>query len=429
MSQSNGEGNISRYFISESSYSKKLCKIAENRNCQNSQINKHTDWETPIGLTADAAIEIDGGGASSPQENTDKKNSLIISTITDQKRELTLISPPEKGSSSVTLIGNEECHDGIILSKQDIFRPLITKGDSHDCNPFQQFACKIGESESSYFSSTLKTTNITAEKSNEQKITAVQSNRGISNNDVNTTALQRKRKQKNVSSTKQPKTDRKRKTRKRTDSGLPFLQMTPDDQVKCKVKWQSFADESAPLEIRRFQVFIAARLHCQSHEGTVRAAMLSLRKYFSLSTPSSAAVNIISTDIAAEKSNLSVASKDCSGEEESQTIERRRDNNLSNIRCKNHCNLQKSLLTLCAETLSKADPSIISQIISSVLFANVKSKQIIKAAKEINVRFRGIVPETQHGLQQLTGIGPKLGEILHHVNSNRAHTSDIVIKN
>mmetsp|Transcript_5838 Transcript_5838/g.8765 ORF Transcript_5838/g.8765 Transcript_5838/m.8765 type:complete len:111 (+) Transcript_5838:298-630(+) len=69
-----------------------------------------------------------------------------------------------------------------------------------------------------------------------------------------------------------------------------------------------------------------------------------------------------------------------------------------------------------AETLSKADPSEIAKVISSVLFANVKAKQIVQAAAQVKSQFRGVVPESQHSLKMITGIGPKLAEVLHHVN-------------
>ena len=52
-----------------------------------------------------------------------------------------------------------------------------------------------------------------------------------------------------------------------------------------------------------------------------------------------------------------------------------------------------------------------------VLFANVKSQQIVEAAREIKTQFRGKVPETLHGMKLITGIGPKLAGLLYHVNS------------
>jgi endonuclease III len=164
---------------------------------------------------------------------------------------------------------------------------------------------------------------------------------------------------------------------------LFFDLMTKEEKIKCQLKWQSFADQHAPIETRRFQVLVAARLHCRAHECTVRSAMDALKDYI-VTTASSSSASFIS-------------------EKEKQ-------------------DLNNNSIFLDAETLAIADPNEISKVISSVLFANVKAKHIIKAAQEVKSRFRGIVPESQHGLKMITGIGPKLAQVLHHVNAKRLYT-------
>ena len=151
------------------------------------------------------------------------------------------------------------------------------------------------------------------------------------------------------------------------DDYVPVRQLPVEQQEEIRAKWQSLGDPNEPLEVRRFQVLVAARLHAQSREPVVRAAMDNLRKYFS---------------------------------EQEGGIEGG---------------------TLNAKNLSKADPKEIAKQIPSILFANVKAEHVVKAAKEVCSRFGGNVPQTQHGLKELTGIGPKLAYILAFANSHRAY--------
>ena len=49
---------------------------------------------------------------------------------------------------------------------------------------------------------------------------------------------------------------------------------------ECIKKWHSFANSSDPIELQRFHVLIAARLHARCQEGTVLKAMDRLRTHF-----------------------------------------------------------------------------------------------------------------------------------------------------
>lgn len=220
-----------------------------------------------------------------------------------------------------------------------------TKMEPMTENPFIQFAHGLGASESSYFSTsaplpTLFTNTKEVSKTN------------ISRNTTHATT----------------KKDIKRKRKRKELDVENFASKSEEELIECMQKWQSMAVEDAPLEIRRFQVLVAARLHAQSQEPVVRKAMKALHSHFH-NTSDTSKVNSV---------------------------------------------------FLCCETLSKADPEIISSIISSVLFANVKSKHIIKAAQEVKTTFNGIVPTSQHGLKSITGIGPHLAELLFYVNSPKA---------
>ena len=121
-------------------------------------------------------------------------------------------------------------------------------------------------------------------------------------------------------------------------------------------KWQAFADPNAPLEQKRFQVLVAARLHARCQEPVVMKAMNNLREYF------------------------------------------------------HETNQQ-----LTAHSLASSDPEDIAPLLSSVLFGNTKAKHIVEASKDVLRKF-GRVPESVVALKDITGIGPTLSEILNIVN-------------
>lgn len=143
-------------------------------------------------------------------------------------------------------------------------------------------------------------------------------------------------------------------------------------QVLIK-KWHSFSDSAAPIEERRFQVLIAARIHARCQEPIVHKAMQRLREYFAT---------------------------------------REEPNN------------DGTAQSLSAHCLSQCDPeNDIAPLLSSVLFGNVKAQHIVQAAQDVLSKFRGQVPESMTSLQDITGIGPKLSEILNIVNQRDTYTS------
>lgn len=151
---------------------------------------------------------------------------------------------------------------------------------------------------------------------------------------------------------------------------------------ECIHKWHSFSDPSAPLEQRRFQVLIAARLHARCQESVVRTAMYNLRKHFS------------------EKQNDEVEGVVQEGAA-SQSVMR----------------------GLTPQSLANADHETeIANLLSSVHYCNTKSKQIVEASQNIMRKFGGEVPESKNQLQEITGIGPKLAEILTVVNTRSSYS-------
>jgi len=77
---------------------------------------------------------------------------------------------------------------------------------------------------------------------------------------------------------------------------------------------------------------------------------------------------------------------------------------------------------LTVNSLAKCTPEMeIAPLLSSVLFGNTKANHIVQAAIDIRTKFRGRVPESIHSLKEITGIGPKLAEILSIVNRRQTY--------
>ena len=137
--------------------------------------------------------------------------------------------------------------------------------------------------------------------------------------------------------------------------------LSPTEQEIVRRKWHSLADPTAALEDRRFQVLVASRLHARCQEAVVRRCMQALREAFG-------------------------------GQ-------------------------------LTAARLSQADPEVLSSVLSSLQFYNMKAKQIVKAAQEIQSHFGGIVPESDNDLQKITGVGPIMGDLLACINTRASYES------
>eukprot|EP00580_Thalassiosira_gravida_P008786 CAMPEP_0201635448 /NCGR_PEP_ID=MMETSP0493-20130528/7983_1 /ASSEMBLY_ACC=CAM_ASM_000838 /TAXON_ID=420259 /ORGANISM="Thalassiosira gravida, Strain GMp14c1" /LENGTH=143 /DNA_ID=CAMNT_0048107417 /DNA_START=1 /DNA_END=432 /DNA_ORIENTATION=+ len=78
---------------------------------------------------------------------------------------------------------------------------------------------------------------------------------------------------------------------------------------------------------------------------------------------------------------------------------------------------------LTIHSLSTSNPiTEIAPLLSSVLFGNAKADQIVRAARDVLSKFGGKVPESaEGGLKEITGIGPKLAEILSAVNRRESY--------
>ena len=149
-------------------------------------------------------------------------------------------------------------------------------------------------------------------------------------------------------------------TNKKKEPMMPQCETHEEVTEECISKWHSFARATDSLEVQRFHVLIAARLHARCHEATVRKAMSKLHNHF------------------------------------------------------------ESRDGLNARALSEANNEEIAPLLSSVLFGNTKAKQIVLAAQDI-VKMGGEVPETKDKLQKIAGIGPTLASILSRVNTRASY--------
>ena len=164
---------------------------------------------------------------------------------------------------------------------------------------------------------------------------------------------------------------------------------TPEEKARIIQKWQAMSDPHASIKKRRFQVLVAARLSCQARECVVQRDMDRLGRY------------LFEKDGGRMNTTPTCSSNNNSGNEEA---------------------IIKGKGCITVERLSRADPTDIARsAISSVLFANAKAKQIVKAANEILSQHNGIVPENRCSLVKITGIGPALAGLLCVVNSRDAY--------
>jgi len=57
---------------------------------------------------------------------------------------------------------------------------------------------------------------------------------------------------------------------------------SPAVQNEVLTKWKSLTSATLPLNVRRFQILVAARLHARVQKKSVILAMKNLRSYYSL---------------------------------------------------------------------------------------------------------------------------------------------------
>lgn len=299
-------------------------------------------WQVPVGLTAAEAICIDDsdsdhGEANGCQGIIQEPTPKSVSSVSTSEHAM------QMSSADVTISANTEKEDKAANQKLDQTTDTETEQikdnkesigideTQTDANPFACFAFNPICNEQSDTNSSLKKIH-----HNPPKIRKISFQTAPF-------PLKRSKLLCGTSNKREPKKD-------------PSCSQPEEIGEECTAKWHSFAVSTDPIELQRFHILIAARLHARCQEGTVRKAMDRLRSFFE------------------GRDGLNPVS------------------------------------------LSKTNHEEIAPLLSSVLFGNTKAKQLVQAAQDV-VRMGGEVPETSDKLQRITGIGPKLAYILCRVNT------------
>ena len=155
-----------------------------------------------------------------------------------------------------------------------------------------------------------------------------------------------------------------KQTKKDCKEFIRMKDYSVEEQERIRQKWLRLATDdtsTTTLQDRRFQMLLAARLHARVQEPNVIKALDKLRQRYR---------------------PLSVA------------------------------------------TLQRASPDDVAACISNVPYYNTKAKDICTAAQEIQTRFGGIVPEDEHSLLQIRGIGPVFADVLAFCNTTNVHLTN-----
>jgi hypothetical protein len=359
------------------------------------------EWERPIGLTAEYAISLcdstddDGddanepGGCAAAASSGDDIRSSGQSNVVVAKDEgrvsSSMCDDDDRSTDNRALRLDKkeitDVHCAVVLPNEE--RPSSLAGGGRngvavdDDNPFVSFAFRSGEASTSTSTSTWRRTTTTTLLSTQSRPQTVAKCGGAAIIARRKTAAAKdqegnENKKRRIGGGTRPLFTRGTAgTHDEDVSG--FDGISPhrserdgeriDERRKLVERWHAYADPNAPIEQRRFQILIAARLHARCQSPIVTGAMCKLRRYF----------------------------------------DEKRD--------------EFGGQGLTATTLSNADPETdIAPLLSSVLFGNEKARQIVRAAHDVLSKFGGRVPETTCGLREITGIGPKLTEILMIVN-------------
>ena len=339
-----------------------------------------------------------------PEPKLDTKQTPVVIDLLDdsesegsadqavgQKASQPSDSAKELAAAPPFLLANRNNEEPKVLPKVSPSEAAAAPGST---NPFAQFAFS-GASSSSFTSNTIRKPPVTSWQQAAKKAkcvvhpssTASSRNSNSSNNNKQKPMQDLKSNSSKTNPTKRGNTN----TTKAKNCG-DFVRMkdiSPQEQAKIVRKWHDMVvDKTASLHDRRFQVFVAARLHARCQEGQVRKAMKALHAHFAAAAAAAAAADT------------------------------------ANIRSENkgHQDSQSSLSSpLSVQSLAKADPESFVKAITNLQYHNTKAKQLVLAAKEIKIRHGGKVPEREHSLKQITGIGPVFADLLAFVNTEAKH--------
>lgn len=292
------------------------------------------------------------------QDDDDDDNDDVVESF-EKKQEICVVMAACASSRDLDVKGTE--HDGMAVLEStplgttaaetaappdddqdvvEVLSPELAKNEPKDTNnPFAKFLCPAA-----------------ATRRPPLAAASIMKKRRRTNADPGVKALDEPR--------RDPPPAVQRSSRQSGRGGGDFVKMRdlpPDERERVVAKWHSMADPSAPLEVRRFQVFVAARLHAQCREITVRQAVDRLRH------------------VLVDAGGLTV----------------------------------EGVAGAAAEDLVPA--------LASLQYHSVKAAHLIQASQAILAQFRGQVPEREAELRQLPGIGPVFADLLAFVNTRQSH--------
>jgi endonuclease III len=174
--------------------------------------------------------------------------------------------------------------------------------------------------------------------------------------------------------------DTKKQKKAKSNSWIPFRQLSPIEQERVVEKWHGLLDSIAQageyrndddensiasgnyqytLEDRRFQMLVSALLHARCQEPVVRSALIHLHK------------------------------------------------------------IMVGQMTV--DHVAKLDESLLQPAIRSLQYHNSKANYMIRAAQTIQTRFGGIVPHSEVELKEIPGVGEVFADLLASVNTVERH--------
>ena len=291
-----------------------------------------------------------GGGCGS-----NDKDRMPVATKDEVKKLVPTTPPPSITNTAVGAKETERRNQSSQGSNNDntsthvstsIFAKLAFKQDDTK-NPFAQFAFRGASSTGSKNTLWKPTSHILTNESNR----------------VNSKPMKQKAMQSATQSDK--KSTKTKPAKSKCSEYIQMKDCNGEKQQKIVRKWHSMVvDQDASLQDRRFQIFVAVRLHARCQEKTTRQAMKSLSK----------------------RMNLTV------------------------------------------DAMAGADPESFVEAISNLQYHNTKAKHLVKAAQEIKIRHGCIVPEREHALKRITGIGPVLADLLAFVNTEAVHKEQCIME-
>lgn len=76
---------------------------------------------------------------------------------------------------------------------------------------------------------------------------------------------------------------------------------------------------------------------------------------------------------------------------------------------------------LTVDHVAGANPDDLAKCLTNLQYYNVKAQHLVRAAKEIQLQFGGVVPEDEHALNRITGVGKVFADLLAFVNRREVH--------